>query len=105
MPETPENLKMGMFMVNLVVHGASTNTLNDGEYRWSKRRKADETEIPLKLEASKPVCISFVIFCFSDIVNASASVFGSKILMTLVKGNVAVSMEVPVWSYDAYPIV
>ena len=39
-------------MVNLVVHGASTNTLNDGEYRWSKRRKADETEIPLKLEAS-----------------------------------------------------
>ena len=58
LPETPGNLKMGMFMSNIVVQGYTAKTLNVGEYRWSKRRNTvEELELPIVKSSSKPVCV------------------------------------------------
>ena len=59
LPETPENLNMGMFMVNMVVQGVSSSSINIGEYRWSKRRGVKEVEKPITYSASKPVRFIF----------------------------------------------
>lgn len=59
LPETPENLNMGMFMVNMEVNGASSNTIDVGEYRWSKRRGVKEIEKPITLSSSKSMTMRY----------------------------------------------
>lgn len=66
LPETPQNLNLGMFMANMTVKGQSEITPNTGEYRWTKRRLNPLFDEPIVKTSSKPVRIVtvFLLVCF-----------------------------------------